>query len=114
VEGVLLDERHEVRQPAPECVRADTLGAPHGVAPRTLAWVVYAGRELAERVVVVVEGETDLPHVVGALDAASGVADLLDRWKQQSDEDADDRNDHQQLDEREARPKPCTFHESLD
>ena len=39
-----------------------------------------------------------------------GVTDLLDCREQQSDEDADDGDDHQQLDECEGRPTRCAFH----
>jgi len=49
-----------------------------------------------------VDPERDLLEVVGALHAVGGFADLLDRGQQQPDQDGDDRDDDEQLDEREA------------
>ena len=60
--------------------------------------------ERAVRVVVVVQGQAELLEVVGAVHAAGGLADLLHRRQQQADQDGDDRDHHQQLDQREAAP----------
>ncbi len=46
--------------------------------------------------------ETHLFDVVDTLGAAGGLASGLDRRQQQADQHADDRDDHQQLNEREA------------
>jgi hypothetical protein len=50
--------------------------------------------------VEIVDGQADLLTVVGALDAAGRLPDLLDRRQQQGDQDADDGNDNQQFDKR--------------
>src|SRR5205085_11752882 len=52
-------------------------------------------------------GQRDLLEVVAALDALGGRAHLLDGGDEQADQDGDDRDDHQQLDQREpALPAP--------
>ena len=56
---------------------------------------------------VVVQGEADLLEVIRALGAASRLASCLHRGQQKSDEDGDDRDDHQELDER--KPPTKTF-----
>src|SRR5262249_16218412 len=61
-------------------------------------------REAHVRVVIVVQGQRDLLEVVGALRASGGLAHLLDSGEQQADEDRDDRDHHQQLDQRESFP----------
>src|SRR5262249_47416880 len=45
------------------------------------------GRQVAEGVVVVVAGDGELVQVVAATDTGRGLADLLDRRKQQADQD---------------------------
>ena len=60
------------------------------------------GRERPDGIVVVVEGEAQLLHVVGALGAAGRLAGRLDGGQEQGDQDGDDRDDDQQLDQREA------------
>jgi hypothetical protein len=55
-------------------------------------------------IVVVMGGETQLFEVVFALSAAGGFAGLLNGWEEQSDEDRDDRDHHEQFDERETTP----------
>ena len=52
-------------------------------------------------VVAVVHRQANLLEVVLALRAGRGLADFLDGGQQQADEDGDDRDDHQQFDERE-------------
>src|SRR5690606_9754866 len=64
--------------------------------------VVAAGTQQGRRehvgdIVVVVQRQAHLLHVVFALRAASGFAGLLNRGQQQGDEDGDDRDHHQQL-----------------
>jgi hypothetical protein len=51
-----------------------------------------------------VGGQSELFEIVAALNARRGLSDLLDGWQQQADQNADDRNHHQQLDERETTP----------
>src|SRR5262245_10582854 len=50
--------------------------------------------------VVVVEGDPDLLEIVLALCPEGGLPDFLDRWQQHTDQDADNRDDHEQLDQR--------------
>ena len=47
------------------------------------------------------DGDADLLEVVGALDACGGLADLLHGRQQEADQDGDDRDDDEQLDQRE-------------
>ena len=65
-----------------------------------------ARREVAVGGVVVVEAEADLLEVVQALRPGGRLADLLDGGQQEPDEDRDDRDHHQQLDQREGPPAP--------
>ena len=55
---------------------------------------------------VVVERQPDLLQVVGAVQAAGGFAGRLHRRQQQPDQNADDRDDHEQFDQRECK-SPC-------
>src|SRR5262245_9416379 len=59
------------------------------------------GRQLVVVVVDVVAGEAHLLEVVGGLHASGGLADLLNGWEQETDEDRDDGDHYQQLNERE-------------
>ena len=52
-------------------------------------------------IVNAVQGQPELLHVVGALHSAGRLARGLDRRQQQRDQNADDRDDHEQLHERE-------------
>ena len=56
--------------------------------------------------------EADLLQVVLALGPGGGLADLLHGGQQQADQDGDDRDDHQQLDERE-RGTDAGLHHTL-
>ena len=69
-------------------------------------WVIAdTGREVLVHVMEVVCGEAELPEVVGALDPVRRLPDALYRRHQQADEDGDDRDHHQQLDQREPAPR---------
>src|SRR5262249_21437639 len=57
--------------------------------------------------------EADLPQVVAALCASGGLAHLLDRRQEQADQDGDDRDHHQQLDQREP-PRPAEYPHASD
>jgi hypothetical protein len=57
-----------------------------------------------------VQGHADVVHVVGALDAPGGVAHLLGGRQQQADEDGDDRDHHQQFDQRETQASVRAIH----
>ena len=61
-------------------------------------------REAVVGLVVVVQRQTDLLHVVDALTAARRLPRRLHRRQEQGDQDRDDRNDDQQLDQRETAP----------
>ena len=65
-------------------------------------WVDIPIGRVPHRVQVVLRGESELLEVVRALRAAGGLAGGLDGGQQQRDQDADDRDDHQQLDQGEA------------
>ena len=58
-------------------------------------------REHADPGLVGHAGEPDLLEVVLALRPGGRLADLLDGGQQQADQDGDDRDHHQQLDQRE-------------
>ena len=58
-----------------------------------------------------VQGEADLLEVVGAFHAGGGLPHLLDGGQQQPDQHGDDRDHHQQLDQRERRPAGVTEHD---
>src|SRR5262249_3747307 len=67
--------------------------------------VAVGGRHSAlVRVRTVVQSEDHLMEVVLGLGASRGVAHFLHGGQQQADEDGNDRNYHQQLDQREAAP----------
>src|SRR5262249_46653655 len=66
------------------------------------AEVPPASREELVRVVVVVEGQADLLEIVGTLGPGRRLPHFLDGRQEQADEDRDDRDHHQQLNEREA------------
>jgi hypothetical protein len=52
--------------------------------------------------VVVLQSQANLLQIVLALRSLSGLADLLDRWQQQPDENRDNRDYHQELDQRKS------------
>src|SRR5262249_7537815 len=93
VEGVLLRKRQDRVHPAPP------------VVPRVGPVVVLSSAVgvAAVRVVEGVERQTDLLEVVLAVGPCGGLADLLDGRKQEPDQDGNDRDHHQQLDQREGR-----------
>src|SRR5262249_43171834 len=64
--------------------------------------VLVAHRELFVSVMVVVQGQSNLLHVVDALGAGSGLAHLLDGRNEKGDEDSDDGDDNEQFDQRKA------------
>ena len=68
-------------------------------------------REPAGSALVVVQGQADLLEVVDALDAAGGLARRLHGGQQQRDQDRDDRDDDQQLDQREGGATMSSLHD---
>ena len=61
------------------------------------AVVDCAGRKAAPRVVVALQGQSDLLEIVAALHSLRSFARRLHGREQKRDQDADDRNDDQQL-----------------
>lgn len=62
------------------------------------------------RIVVVVQPEAELLEIVLALRPPGRLAGLLDRREEQSDEHADDRDDHEQFDQGKTRVLPGVSH----
>jgi hypothetical protein len=60
-----------------------------------------------------VKRHADLLQVVRALISPRRLARGLHGRQQQGDEDGDDRNDHQQLDQREARATSLGYHDCV-
>ena len=82
----------------------DDIGNPANAVHAAIAAIVArAGAIAAIRIFVGkrLQGDAELPQVVFALRVAGCFAGQRERWQQQGDENADDRNDHQQLDQRE-------------
>lgn len=63
----------------------------------------HSGWQAAMDVMVLVQRQTHLAKIVGALDAPGGFAGCLYRRQEQSYQNADDRDDDQQLDDGECR-----------
>ena len=93
VQRGLLDVRHDSRAPRP---------AGAAVVEVELDGRRVAGRQALAGVEVVVQRQADLLEIVAALRSPRGLARRLDGGQEQGDEHADDRDDHQQLDERKA------------
>ena len=85
-----VGEQHHCGRPVVPAGFADSLG------------------EDAHGALVVVQGEADLLEVVDALGTPGRLARRLHGGQQQGDQHGDDRDDHQQFDQREA----STFHGS--
>jgi hypothetical protein len=60
-----------------------------------------AGRQALKLKFVVVAGKAELRDVVDALGAAGGLTSSLDGGQEQRHQDTNDRDDHEQFDERE-------------
>jgi hypothetical protein len=73
---------------------------------------VVAGRHRADGALKVVDRQCQLFEVVAARRFGGGVADLLHGGQKHADEDADDGDDHQQLDQREGAPSNISFHDT--
>ncbi len=72
-----------------------------------------AGGELVVIVGVHVQGEADLLQVVLTLRARGRLAHFLNRGQEQTDQNRDDRDDHQQLDQGEAIAATRPFSHAL-
>ncbi len=70
-------------------------------APLPLPQIDITRRKLVVQVVIVVERQPDLLHVVPTLRPTSGLPRLLNRGEQQGDQDRDNRDHNEQFDEGE-------------
>ncbi len=95
VAGRLLQHREHLREAA---VDQPEPGHPAADAP---------GREGVMHIVVIVHGQGDLLEVVHALDPPRRLAGALDGGEQQRDQDRDDRDHHEQFDQREPVAAPA-------
>ena len=91
-----LGARSRGRRPRADCRRRDEILDVREVS-------VAAGGKHLQRVDVILNRNADLLDLVLAVRPPSRLAGRLDRRQQERHEDADDRNDHQQLDKRKAR-----------
>ena len=57
------------------------------------------------------QGESDLPDIVGTLGAAGRFANLLNGGEQQPHQNANDGDYYQQFNQREAGMMTCDFHD---
>ena len=57
---------------------------------------------------VVVQAEADLLEVIETLHSGGSGPDFLDGWKEQANENGDDRDDDEQLDQREGGSDAAT------
>jgi hypothetical protein len=71
------------------------------------------GGHLVVRVVKLVQGQADLLEIVLALRAATRLPRSLHRRQQERDENANDRDHHQQLHERKPMARCAGFHTSF-
>src|SRR6266404_522905 len=60
-------------------------------------------------IVKTMQTERELLEIVRALSSSGGRADFLNRRHQHRDQYGDDRDDHQQFDQREARREPARW-----
>src|SRR5262249_54027061 len=79
----------------------------HPAAAQAVGLIPVARGELLVRVVVAVHGDAELVQVVLAGGAVGRVAYLLYGGEEQADQNRDDRDHHQQLDQREAVALPA-------
>jgi len=93
----LFEERHNPSHPAPIGSEAFVLS---GVEGRQA--IVAGRRESSVDIMIVVQGQPELLHVVETPDPIASLANSLHRRQQQSDQDADNGDHDQQLDERKA------------
>src|SRR2546425_38539 len=75
-----------------------TVASPTMIAPFAGCVMDAVARTLAERLVIVVDGQAHLLEVVGALNPVRRLADLLHRGEQHGDQDGNDGNDDEQFD----------------
>jgi len=85
----------ELVRAAQQTVAEAAVGVADPIAPPA------AGREESVAVVMVVESQSDLLEVVDALHPPRGLAGGLHGRQEQGDQDANDRDHHEQLDQRE-------------
>src|SRR5262249_51442816 len=97
-----------VGEALPQVVLLDVGEDEHRPAGRVDGALGPAPREDAHRVVVVVHRQRQLLQVVGALHARGGLADLLYRGEEKTNQDGNNSDDDQQLDQREGHAAAWT------
>src|SRR5262249_16676912 len=103
-----LQVREDVERPTTPLVGPD-MRKPVSVKTRRQVLIERppSGGEMTPFREVVQKGDTDLFQVILAAGAIRGLAHFLDGGQQETDQDADNGNDHQQLDQRKpARTAP--------
>jgi hypothetical protein len=115
---IFFQKRQDLKHPT-QSLTQGTIGWPDPFCRVWLARgiakiVLYVGTgrspprgELLVRVVEVLERNADVFEVVLALCATGSLAGRLDRGQEQRDQDADNRNHHEQLYERECKSAAC-------
>src|SRR5690606_18422534 len=93
VKGGLVDEGQKIGVPCPAAIK---IGGSSGHD------VEVPERESPVCALIVVERKSNLLEIVFALSPAGRLAGLLHRRKEQGDQDGDNRDDDQQLNQREA------------
>ena len=110
-ERFLFEERHDLIRPTPFTAISGggCVDRPCAAASRSGNWmhrsVAAIFSSIGEKLIgimVIVKRKADLFQLILTLSTPCGLASFLDRWKQQGYQHSDDRDDDQQLDQREA------------
>jgi hypothetical protein len=101
IDILLLDIGQEQRGPHGKAVRLGDVR--ESLSDRQRSFAHRGGHQGERNIVVIVNAQTDLLQIAFAAHAAGRFAGLLHCRQQERDEDADDRNHHQQLDQCKAR-----------
>ena len=99
--SLLLNKRKHGDQERSMTIDRDRIveDCPWPLAARVFVSIPMDGQVLVGRMVVV-DPQANLLEVVAAAHAASRFSSCLNCWQKEADQDADDRDDHQQLDQR--------------
>src|SRR5947209_14384591 len=84
--------------------KVEKIGAPRVLVARGTSSLL-PGRKAFFRREMILHAQTDLAKVIGALGAPSRFADGLNRRQEESNENSDDRDDHEQFDESKGTPR---------
>src|SRR5262249_14592251 len=74
---------------------------------------LITGWESVMGIVVLMKGQANLLEVILALHAVGRLPHLLNRRQEQTDQDADDGNDHEQFNQAEGTPKGRPTHRNV-